>query len=130
MFSFQQLRPRSVISAASALLVAKFSSTTTERAECRPEKPVNTDLSNATVMVTGSTGGIGEATAWRFADTAKCSRLILAGRKESKLREMKREIEAETQTKVAYVLLDVRDREACLSVIDRLPPILKILMFS
>ena len=52
----------------------------------------------------------------------KCSRLILAGRKESKLREMKREIEAETQTKVAYVLLDVRDREACLSVIDRLPP--------
>ena len=115
MFSFQQLRPRSVISAASALLAAKFSSTTTVLAECRPEKPVNTDLSNATVMVTGSTGGIGEATAWRFADTAKCSRLILAGRKESKPREMKREIEAETQTKVAYVLLDVRDREACLS---------------
>ena len=122
MFTFQRSGSRAIMATASTLFMAKGLTNTAEIAECRPEKPVNTDLRNATVMVTGSTGGIGEATAWRFADTANCGRLILTGRKEMKLKEMKKAIEAETETKVCYILLDVRDREQCLSVVDNLPP--------
>ena len=118
MFSFRRKVGCAVLGAGSIAIA----SLTADRAECRPERPNITDLRNATVMVTGSTGGIGEATAWRFADTAHCGRLVLTGRREEKLKEMKREIEAETRTKVAYVLLDVRDRDQCLSFANKLPP--------
>ena len=73
---------------------------------------------NKTVLITGATSGIGLACARKFA--ANGDRLILTGRKEQMLLDIKKELTA-TGTEVLTLVFDVRDREAAKLVIDSLP---------
>ncbi|MDR1561740.1 MAG: SDR family oxidoreductase [Dysgonamonadaceae bacterium] len=73
-----------------------------------------------TVFITGSTSGIGEASARRFA--AAGSRLILNGRNEGKLQSLKAEIEVQYATEILLLTFDVRDRQAAKEAIDGIPP--------
>lgn len=70
-------------------------------------------------LVTGATSGIGEAAAHELA--SKGINLIITGRREEKLQNVKREIEAKFHTiKVLALCFDVRDRETTLMAIDSL----------
>ena len=62
---------------------------------------------NKTVLITGATSGIGLACARKFA--ANGDRLILTGRKEQMLLDIKKELTA-TGTEVLTLVFDVRDR--------------------
>jgi NADP-dependent 3-hydroxy acid dehydrogenase YdfG len=73
-----------------------------------------------TVFITGSTSGIGEACARRFA--AAGARLLLNGRDEAKLNTLKINIENDYQTPIHIVHFDVRDRETAKKALDSLPP--------
>lgn len=74
-----------------------------------------TDLSKATVLITGATAGFGSAAARRFAkDGAK---LVLAGRRAERLDELKAELKVPVHT----LVLDVRSREAVTDAINDLP---------
>ncbi len=73
------------------------------------------ELKNKTVFITGASSGIGEACARKFAQ-AGC-RLILAGRREERLKKLAHELKAETH----LLQLDVRDRYAVEAAITELP---------
>lgn len=60
------------------------------------------------IFITGATSGIGEGCARKFASQG--SKLILNGRNEAKLAELKQSLEAEYGVKVAVLAFDVRDR--------------------
>lgn len=70
-----------------------------------------------TVLITGATSGIGEATARAFA--AEGYRIIITGRRASRLQELKASLKAEG-AKVELLAFDVRDPEACKAALDSL----------
>ena len=67
-------------------------------------------MKNRIVFITGSTSGIGEGCARKFA--SKGSDLILNGRNEDKLLKLKNELESEFGINVLPLVFDVRDRKA------------------
>ena len=67
-------------------------------------------MKNRIVFITGSTSGIGEGCARKFA--SKGSDLILNGRNEEKLLKLKNELESEFGIEVLPLVFDVRDRKA------------------
>ena len=71
-----------------------------------------------TVLITGATSGIGMATAKKLAPNY---RLILCGRRQERLDELK--IELEQQTDVVTLNFDVRDKEAVYNAIENLPEV-------
>lgn len=71
-----------------------------------------------TVLITGATSGIGLGCARKFADNG--DRLILTGRNEQRLNEIKQELEAKG-TEVLTLAFDVRDRAAATAAIGQLP---------
>ena len=73
---------------------------------------------NKTVLITGATSGIGLACARKFAQNG--DRLILTGRKENLLSELRKELMA-TETEVLTLTFDVRDREKATKYINDLP---------
>lgn len=73
---------------------------------------------NKTVLITGATSGIGLACARKFAQNG--DRLILTGRKENLLSELRKELMA-TGTEVLTLTFDVRDREKATKYINDLP---------
>ncbi|MDY6436014.1 MAG: SDR family NAD(P)-dependent oxidoreductase, partial [Bacteroidales bacterium] len=73
---------------------------------------------NKTVLITGATSGIGLGCARKFA--ANGDRLILTGRNEQRLEEIRKELEAKG-TKVLTLVFDVRDREKATECINNLP---------
>ena len=73
---------------------------------------------NKTVLITGATSGIGLACAEKFA--ANGDRLILTGRNEKRLDEIRKELEAKG-AKVMILAFDVRDAEKAKKYIDNLP---------
>jgi len=73
-----------------------------------------------TVFITGSTSGIGEACAYRFA--AAGARLILNGRDVEKLENLKNRIFSQYEPDILLLPFDVRDRETAQESIDNLPP--------
>lgn len=76
-----------------------------------------TETKTKTALITGATSGIGKATAQLFADQGM--RLILCGRREERLEELKNELNEKTQV---YTLnFDVRDNEAVFDAIGSLP---------
>ncbi|MCB0372434.1 MAG: SDR family oxidoreductase [Muricauda sp.] len=70
-----------------------------------------------TVLITGATSGIGRATAELFAKQG--FRLILCGRRQERLDELKDQLGKQTQ--VLTLKFDVRDREAVFLAIESLP---------
>jgi 3-hydroxy acid dehydrogenase/malonic semialdehyde reductase len=74
-----------------------------------------TDLSKATVLITGATAGFGAAAARRFAEDG--AKLILAGRRVERLEELKAELPVHVHT----LVLDVRSREDVEKAIAGLP---------
>ncbi|MBO4801954.1 MAG: SDR family oxidoreductase [Bacteroidaceae bacterium] len=70
---------------------------------------------NKIVLITGATSGIGLACARKFA--ANGDKLILTGRNEHRLQEIKQELDAEVLT----LVFDVRDREKAAECISALP---------
>lgn len=70
-----------------------------------------------TILITGATSGIGMATAKVFAQ--KGHQLILCGRRQERLEQLKAELSI--QTTLHSLQFDVRDREAVFKAIDSLP---------
>ena len=73
---------------------------------------------NKTILITGATGGIGLACARKFAENG--DRLILTGRNESRLAEIRREL-TKKDTEVLTLTFDVRDREKAEKYLSGLP---------
>ena len=73
---------------------------------------------NKTVLITGATSGIGLGCARKFA--ANGDRLILTGRNEEKLEQIRQELTAQG-TEVLVLAFDVRNREAATAAIEALP---------
>ncbi|MBO4720408.1 MAG: SDR family NAD(P)-dependent oxidoreductase [Prevotella sp.] len=71
-----------------------------------------------TVLITGATSGIGLGCARKFADNG--DRLILTGRNQSKLENIRQELEAKG-TEVLILAFDVRDRQTAMVAIEGLP---------
>lgn len=75
-------------------------------------------MKQKTVLVTGSTSGIGRACATRFA--ADGYRVIATGRNAEKLNDLKTELE-QSGAEVFVLIFDVRDSHACAAAIASLP---------
>ena len=73
---------------------------------------------NKIVMITGATSGIGLSCARKFAENG--DKLILTGRKEHLLEELRQELTA-NGTKVLTLTFDVRDRETASRYVSSLP---------
>jgi hypothetical protein len=73
---------------------------------------------NKTVLITGATSGIGLACARKFAENG--DRLILTGRNEQRLNEIRKEL-TEKGADVLTLAFDVRDREKAANYIQELP---------
>lgn len=73
---------------------------------------------NKIVLITGATSGIGLGCARKFADNG--DRLILTGRNEHRLEDIRRELTGRG-TQVLTLVFDVRDREQAAQCINSLP---------
>lgn len=73
---------------------------------------------NKIVLITGATSGIGLGCARKFAENG--DKLILTGRNEQKLEEIRKEL-ADKGTEVLTLAFDVRDREKATQCIANLP---------
>ena len=73
---------------------------------------------NKTVLITGATSGIGLACARKFVENG--DRLILTGRNEQRLNEIRKEL-TEKGADVLTLAFDVRDREKAANYIQELP---------
>ncbi|RIA10988.1 NADP-dependent 3-hydroxy acid dehydrogenase YdfG [Flavobacteriaceae bacterium MAR_2010_72] len=74
-------------------------------------------MSNKTAFITGATSGIGKATAIEFAKHG--INLILCGRRQERLDQLKKELSL--QTKVHILNFDVRDKVATMEAIQSIP---------
>ena len=74
-----------------------------------------------TVFITGATSGIGYASAEIFA--LNKYRLVICGRREDRLQQLKEKLS--THTQVAYLVFDVRDKDEVSKQIETLPPELR-----
>ena len=73
---------------------------------------------NKTVLITGATSGIGLGCARKFAQNG--DRLILTGRNEQRLNEIRKEL-TEKGTEVLTLVFDVRNREVAEKLMTELP---------
>ena len=76
-------------------------------------------MQNKIVLITGSTSGIGEACAFKYASEG--ANVILNGRNREKLEDLKNRILEKYPVEIWTLLFDVRDREAVKKEIDNLP---------
>lgn len=72
-----------------------------------------------TVFITGASSGIGEATARAFAEEGY--RLVLTGRRQERLKTLKRELEADYGCEILLLVFDVRDRHQAEAAIGSMP---------
>ena len=75
---------------------------------------------NKTVLITGCTSGFGRAIAEKFA--AAGDRLIITGRRQEKLNEVKEQLINNHKVDVIALDFDIRDRQACFDAIEQLEP--------
>ncbi|MFW6019119.1 MAG: SDR family oxidoreductase [Bacteroidales bacterium] len=71
-----------------------------------------------TVLITGATSGIGKAIAEKFAQNGY--HLIITGRRQERLSELKNKLSNQFQISVLYLCFDVRDRESVFSALENL----------
>jgi 3-hydroxy acid dehydrogenase/malonic semialdehyde reductase len=71
------------------------------------------------VFITGATSGFGKACAEKFA--SECYDLILNGRREDRLEEIKFQLERKFNIAVCLLPFDVRNRENVFSAIENIP---------
>jgi 3-hydroxy acid dehydrogenase / malonic semialdehyde reductase len=71
------------------------------------------------VFITGATSGFGKACAEKFA--SECYDLILNGRREERLEEIKFQLERKFNVAVCLLPFDVRNRKSVFSAIERIP---------
>jgi 3-hydroxy acid dehydrogenase/malonic semialdehyde reductase len=71
------------------------------------------------VFITGATSGFGKACAEKFA--SECYDLILNGRREERLEEIKFQLERKFNIAVCLLPFDVRNRESVFAAIERIP---------
>jgi len=76
-----------------------------------------------TVLITGATSGIGRATAYELAKHG--FNLILCGRREQRLKDIKKDLEG--QTRIHTLNFDVRDKKAVFEAVESLPERFKII---
>ena len=74
---------------------------------------------NKIAFITGATAGIGKACAEKFA--AAGYDLIITGRRNDRLLELKDKLERSFPVKVMHCCFDVQDREAVFSTVNNLP---------
>lgn len=72
-----------------------------------------------TVFITGATSGIGKACAEKFA--ANNFNLIITGRREGLLQEVKTALENNFSVEITTLCFDVQDKEAVFNAIEHLP---------
>ena len=77
------------------------------------------DLMNRIALITGATSGIGYATAKILADNK--FDLIITGRRDDRLREIKKELELFGFSKVLKICFDVKNRKQVIKAITELP---------
>lgn len=75
-------------------------------------------MKKGVVLITGATSGIGEGCAHKFASEG--FNLILNGRNEARLNELKKELEAKYQIEVLPLVFDVRHRESIIEALKSL----------
>lgn len=83
-------------------------------------------LSGKWVLITGATAGIGEATAYALAESG--SNLILTGRREKRLKEIRDDLLTSFSISIETAAFDVRDREACRRMVDSIKQPVDILI--
>lgn len=74
---------------------------------------------NRIVFITGATSGIGKSCAEKFA--AQGDNIIINGRREEKLEELKNSLEKKFNTKVYKLVFDVQNKDAVFASINNLP---------
>jgi len=70
-----------------------------------------------TICITGATSGIGEACAIELAK--KGHELILCGRRQERLLQLKHELESEYKIQVHALVFDIRDYKACETIVTQ-----------
>jgi serine 3-dehydrogenase len=83
------------------------------------------DLLGRTILITGASSGLGEAMARLFAQEG--ARLLLCGRRKSRLTSLADELKLAHDTEVLCMELDVRDREAVAQQLAHLPDEFRII---
>jgi len=78
---------------------------------------------NPIALVTGATSGIGRATSLKLA--ANNYDVIITGRREERLVELKNAIEKSFSTKVHILTFDIREKDAVVQAIEGLPDLWK-----
>ncbi len=73
-----------------------------------------------TVLITGATAGIGKAIAEEFAKLSY--RIIISGRRENRLNDLKSHLEEEYKADVYVMPMDVRNREQVRTAFEKLSP--------
>ncbi len=73
-------------------------------------------FNNKIVLITGATSGIGKACAFKFAEAG--DDLILTGRREERLIEIKTKLEKKFKINVNILCFDIRDKEQTFNAID------------
>ena len=68
-------------------------------------------------VITGASSGIGEATAEKLAENG--AKLVLAARREERLKDLKNKLEEDFDTEVLVVPTDVTDRSAVKNLVDQ-----------
>lgn len=74
---------------------------------------------NKIVFITGATSGIGKACAQKFA--AENYNLILTGRRQERLEELKNNLRVKYSIKITTLCFDVREREQVFAKVNSLP---------
>jgi NADP-dependent 3-hydroxy acid dehydrogenase YdfG len=74
---------------------------------------------NKTILITGATAGIGEATAKKFASNG--FRLIITGRRKERLAKLADELKAQFNIEVHWAAFDIRQRAEVKAFVETLP---------
>jgi len=72
-----------------------------------------------TILITGATSGIGKACAYQFG--ANGNRLIIAGRRNERLLELKKDLEDKFSTEVLILSFDIRDNNQVKDAVATIP---------